>query len=149
MSTRKELIAEGKDITPLTREEYFLAGKDIEPLNVKEKVLKGVVGGGGGSDLSTAKIKVMSSTNKLGTLGPITIVDEDCTRTKGLSFGNEWNEFEVVLYKGKYSFSTQLFQDIDTSVAPVLTGDVELDSELFEFVVTGDCTITVAGDASN
>jgi len=47
MPTRKELIASGAEVTPLTREEYFLKGEDIAPLNVKEKVLKGVVGGGG------------------------------------------------------------------------------------------------------
>lgn len=46
MPTRKELIASGAEVTPLTREEYFLKGEDVAPLNVKERVLQGVVGGG-------------------------------------------------------------------------------------------------------
>ncbi len=46
MPTRKELIASGVEITPLTREEILLQGGEIEPLNVKERVLQGVVGGG-------------------------------------------------------------------------------------------------------
>lgn len=46
MPTRKELIASGAEVTPLTREEYFLKGEDVAPLNVKERVLQGVVNGG-------------------------------------------------------------------------------------------------------
>lgn len=48
MPTRKELIASGAKITPLTREEILMQGGKLTPLNVKEKVLKGIVGGGGG-----------------------------------------------------------------------------------------------------
>ena len=48
MPTRKELIASGVEITPLTREEILMSGGELTPLNVKEKVLSGIVGGGGG-----------------------------------------------------------------------------------------------------
>ena len=47
MPTRKELIASGVEITPLTREEILMSGGELTPLNVKEKVLSGIVGGGG------------------------------------------------------------------------------------------------------
>jgi hypothetical protein len=46
MPTRKELIASGAEITPLTREEILMQGGELTPLNVKEKVLSGIVGGG-------------------------------------------------------------------------------------------------------
>ena len=54
MPTRKELIASGAEITPLTREEILMQGGELTPLNVKEKVLKGIVGG----DAPTGKITI-------------------------------------------------------------------------------------------
>ena len=47
--TRKQLIAMGAPVKPLTREEYLLSGDKESvgsPLNVKEQVLASVVGGG-------------------------------------------------------------------------------------------------------
>lgn len=47
--TRKQLIAMGVSVKPLTREEYLLSGDKESigsPLNVKEQVLASVVGGG-------------------------------------------------------------------------------------------------------
>ncbi len=46
MPTRKELIASGAEVTPLTREEYFLKGEDITPLNLKEKIIKEAIKNG-------------------------------------------------------------------------------------------------------
>lgn len=62
MPTRKELIASGAEITPLTREEILLQGGELTPLNVKEKVLKGVVGGGSASGFA---LKVINNSTTM------------------------------------------------------------------------------------
>lgn len=146
MSTRKELIAEGKDITPLTREEYFLAGKDLEPLNVKEKVLKGVVGGGGGSgDFTTAKVTfVNSAEGKGGAVQEfVHISDGNGINASEIRVGDtEGVDVIAVLYKGNYIYSINDLEDIDLT-AIHSAGDMRYEPDFGQFVIYGDCTITV------
>lgn len=151
MSTRKELIAEGKDITPLTREEYFLAGKTLEPLNVKEKVLKGVVGGGGGSgDLSFANVRFVSTEGTGYTVHAVPYAvdppDGDPHITcEELYIGGNGFSVKVPLYKSLISISFNDFENVDTSTPPVLSGAVDFDNFGGFFLISGDCEITCKG----
>ncbi|MBQ6127097.1 hypothetical protein IJI69_00405 [Candidatus Saccharibacteria bacterium] len=60
MATRKNLIANGAEITPLTREELILSGAEVTPLNEKERTMTAAVSGGGG-DTPTGTISITSN----------------------------------------------------------------------------------------
>lgn len=135
MPTRKELIASGVEITPLTREEILLQGGEIEPLNVKERVLQGVVGGGGSSDFSTATLLLNNDgENQVS----FSYVDDTDNMLVSINGGAETGSYTIPLYKGKATFmygaSLEVYQ---------ATGELTYDQENGWYVITGDCTIVV------
>ena len=107
-------------------------------------------GGGGSSDFSTATVTVTNSGTDAIYGAGCQFNDEDST-----AFGDIYIEedsvINLILYKGSSTIS--LINAIDKSLVS-LSGDVEgvtdlLDSDVYdEFIVTGDCTITISSSTN-
>ena len=87
-------------------------------------------GGGGGSDFSTAEVTVNGS----GYIMAAFIQNNDCTIG---AFSLENETMPIILFKGKADLYTE-----DTVSA--ISGDIELDVGSGDYIVTGDCTITIS-----
>lgn len=160
--SRMDLILKklnGEDVElvpPMSRIEkiYFkLLGYDIEldpPQSRSEVLLTEYVnnggggGGGGSSDFTIAHVTLINTAQN----GRYYTVR--CPQIFG-----EYLEFraedittiapkmlDVVLYKGEQYIEAW---DWDTSVAPVVTGDITYDSEEEAFIITGDGSISLVG----
>lgn len=104
-------------------------------------------GGGGGSG-STALVTFKNSADSTS----YTVVVVMADNTNGISISRaqiataEGDGFPVPLYNGKMTLPLENFSDVNQTVMPTLTGDVTLDMDNGAFVITGDCSITLAGE---
>jgi len=102
-------------------------------------------GGGGSSDFSTAEVTVTGADSSTIFGGMATVIeypDEDIAGTYGSWEAEEDGVFPVVLYKG-YCYGT-----LQTFGTPTATGNANITpaggDNVYNIVITGDCTITVA-----
>lgn len=115
----------------------------IESKLIKDGVVISEGGGGGSSDLSIAKVTVILTENSTSDFyGPSVVrVGANPGSIGELELGTEEGEFNIVLYKGLYSTST----NTDTFVSVSGNATYEVDEEYgdVEISITGDCTITL------
>ena len=146
--TRKEQIASGKKVTPLTREELRLAGKTFAPLTEEERFHKvaysgGGSGGGESGDFSIANVAITVSDlfaqNGLSVSFPVVVEDGEYSGLNSSPFFPRGLSETIVvpMWKGK---AFAVLQD-EANVAT--TGGVAFDSDAMEFTITGDGTITI------
>lgn len=108
-------------------------------------------GGGGDSDFSTAEVTFINSeSGKLYTVNPVwPAIAEDGLKypdgTVSIDVASS-HTFMIPMYKGRAVVSPDCISDSDTQVMPTFTGGVEFD-ESYNFVITGDGTITAKGAA--
>ena len=152
----RNMLGESNELRePMSRKEKILhkwLGEDIitdPPQSIEETLLLQVMeqgggGGGGSSDFSIAHVTLINTAQN----GRYYTVR--CPQIFG-----EYLEFraedittiapkmlDVVLYKGEQYIEAW---DWDTSVAPVVTGDITYDSEEEAFIITGDGSISLVG----
>lgn len=143
MATRKNLIANGAEITPLTREELIFAGKEVTPLNEKERTMTAAVSGGGGggkSDFTTCQVTIKNNTSEAINVPIPTAIDSEGGSGSGCVGqvnANQEAAFTCILYKG---FCQILFDSEGLSVN--CEGLISYDEG--EFAITGDGTITIS-----
>ena len=105
MATRKNLIVNGAEITPLTREELILAGKEVTPLSEKERTMTSAVSGGGGgkSDFTTCQVTIKNNTSGAITIPIPCAVDMESVSgsfCEGELSSNQEATYTCILYKG-------------------------------------------------
>ncbi len=134
----------GGDITvePLsvTENDTYIAptGKAYSPVTVN------VSGGGGSSDFSIAHVTFINTAQngRYYTVRCHHIIGEYMEfRAEDITTIAP-RTLDVVLYKGEQYIEAW---DWDTSVAPVITGDITYDSEEEAFIITGDGSISLVG----
>lgn len=142
MATRKNLIANGAEITPLTREELILAGKEVTPLNEKERTMTAAVSGGSGekSDFTTCQVTIKNNTSQAINI-PIPCVIDSVGGSGSVCDGevnaNQEATFNCILYKG----GCQALLDPE-GLSVNCEGLISYDEG--EFAITGDGTITIS-----
>lgn len=126
------------------------------PNNTNPAVLKGMIEAivesseSGEGDVTWAKVKFINvDTRTTYSVNGLTgIVDtgyfEIITGMPKVEVQDD-TEVTVPLYKGKYAINPNLFENIDESFFPQVSGEVALDMENRIIVVTGDGTITCKG----
>lgn len=126
------------------------------PNNTNPAVLKGMVeaivedSGSGEGDVTWAKVKFINvDTRTTYSVNGLTgIVDtgyfEIITGMPKVEVQDD-TEVTVPLYKGKYAINPNLFENIDESFFPQVSGGVTIDFNKGMFAVTGDGTITCKG----
>ena len=157
--SRMDLILKklnGEDVElvpPMSRIEkiYFkLLGYDIEldpPQSRSEVLLTEYVnngGGGGSSDFSIAHVTLINTSQDgyYYTVNCPSIYLDDLEYATEDVIAEEPSVLDVVLYKGEQHMDAW---DWDTSIAPVITGDITYDSEENLFIITGDGSISLVG----
>lgn len=116
---------------------------EIEVL-FKEYIDNGGGGGGGSSDFSIAHV-TLNNTSQDGYYYTV-----DCYYIYGENMEFGTNDIlpdsplvlDVILYKGEQYMGAW---DWDTSIAPVITGDITYDSQENLFIITGDGSISLVG----
>lgn len=121
-------------------------------ISAYEKVDVEVEGGGGGSsDFSTALVTISYTGTKLDNFSSLRFILCNAIDTGEFagtigsiaidSFGGLTQTATVILYKGKASaYREYTSLDYDTT----LTGDIEYDADNGDYIITGDCTITIS-----
>lgn len=100
-------------------------------------------GGGGGGDFSTAKVTFINSDDtKVYTVAKLVMIRGSYMEVENLTV-NSSEAVDLVLYKGSTYVSE--FDDIDYDTPPVVTGNISIDADAGEFVITGDGSITLKG----
>lgn len=112
--------------------------EDLVAGNIKKDVdILGVVGsyegGGGSSDYSTAKVTLTNET-----MFALALAYIDNTNGVVSQMGTS-GEYDVVLYKGKAEGFL-----LAPSASASVTGNITFDNDTYEFVITGDGTITIS-----
>lgn len=106
-----------------------------------------VEGGGGSSDFSTAQVTVVnnSQSDAFNFVMCVTMTNEGVSATTGLVLGTPVGEtevFNVVLYKGNAHIQFEA-SDEEPSVVITTSGNIS-DLGGDNYMVTGDCTITIS-----
>lgn len=129
------------------------------PNNTNPAVLKGMVeaivessesggGDGGSSDFSIAHVTFINTAQNgryYSVRCPHIIEEYMEYRTEDITLIAP-SVLDVVLYKGEQYIVTM---DWDTSIAPVITGDITYDSEEEAFIIAGDGSISLVGTGIN
>lgn len=126
------------------------------PVDDVKNVSVDVDGGGGSSDLTTATVIVLLPHSGSGFSEPESgalrglpvLADNDEYNVHGSSAtSNAWptSPYTVPLYKGK----AYLWGDSSALNISSVSGDIAFDETLNAYVITGDCTITLLGQASD
>lgn len=153
----RNLLGESNTLrTPMSRKEKLLhkmLGEDIElePAQSREEELLlqiinngGGGGGGGSSDFSIAHVTLTNTAqnSRYYSVRCPHIVREFMEYTTEDVTTIAPKMLDVVLYKGEQYLLTM---DWDTSIAPVISGDITYDSEEDAFIITGDGSISLVG----
>lgn len=157
----RNLLGESNTMrTPMSRKEKLLhkmLGEDIElePAQSREEELLmqiieqgGGGGGGGASDFSIVRLTLINTAQKsryYSVICPHILGEYMDSITENVSTIAP-RTLDVVLYKGEQYI---VVSDWDTSVAPVISGDITYDSEEDAFIITGDGSISLVGTGIN
>lgn len=141
--TRKEQIASGKKVTPLTREELRLAGKEFAPLTEDERFQKTAYSGGGGENpYTTATVIVTNNYNYDQTVALAWLNTEDGMIQSFVRVERNGGTKTVsaILYDGK------CYANYEGSGQANVEGNVVVPDPDPGFIITGDATITIIDD---
>ena len=116
----------------------------------------GSEGGGGSSDFSTAEVTFINVANGQGFSYPYVVYVGD-NDTDNLIFytsnritivpnGSKTVKLPIPV-NGALILGVEGIGSLDTSYLPTVTGDITLDMENFQFVITGSGTITASGES--
>ena len=92
------------------------------------------VSGGGGGDLSTAQVTIIGTVSGGNLCSAIAVIPDYNIEGTMPFLSNLPSPISVVLYKGKAYYQPDSVQSV--------SGNIEYDSDLQMYVITGDCTIT-------
>lgn len=137
--TRKEQIASGKKVTPLTREELRLAGKEFAPLTEDERFQKTAYSGGGGTPEAEEKVFLEEQT--------VTGVKPAPEASVYIaSLGGEFSERPSlrVYYDGK-RYDTELDDENWTYGAPIVDGVPDFSEIPFVLMFNNEADAWVIG----
>jgi hypothetical protein len=99
-------------------------------------------GGGGGGDFSTAEVTITDESEAVSIWGAFLIIDnEEEPHNATTSFYGRFTSNKIVLYKGA---AVVTLEGIPGGYSINTSGSIEDLGSGYDFVVTGDCTITVS-----
>ena len=108
---------------------------DVVTAEKLNKLEQGVAdSGGGGGDLSTAQVTIIGTATGGNYCSAIAVIPDYNIEGSMPFLSNLPSPISVVLYKGKAYYQPDNVQSV--------SGNIEYDSDLQMYVITGDCTIT-------
>jgi len=125
--------------------------KDLDKVNdIDIKSVDGIIdsikvngeeAGGGGGDFTTANLKIVSANQgKVGVMLYGLMSPYYAYRAEAYAFGGNDTVIPIILYQGQILLETS---EATLTIANT-SGAITYDSEASMYIITGDCTITVA-----
>jgi len=131
----------GEIIIPSGKIEITENGNDIDIAQYATADVN-VEGGGGGGDFSTAEVTITDESEAVSIWGAFLIIDnEEEPHNATTSFYGRFTSNKIVLYKGA---AVVTLEGIPGGYSINTSGSIEDLGSGYDFVVTGDCTITVS-----